>query len=93
VHFRRELPWLRVLAVVSPEKPNLATAALEAGAVGCIPDTLSFFATAAAIRFLAEAGGIYVTSYELLPRAPMCVGPRDATSQVMTPPPRQTSPS
>jgi len=93
LHVRRELPWLRVLAVVSAEKPNLASAALEAGAVGCISRTLSLFATAAAIRFLAEAGGFYVPSYDHLRRGRPRVAPGAACDQVITPPPRHTSAS
>lgn len=70
VHIRRELPWLRVLAVCSVDDPAIAAAALEAGAAGCIPETLSLLGTAAAIRLLAEAGGIYVASSDFLRQAP-----------------------
>jgi DNA-binding NarL/FixJ family response regulator len=64
LRFRREFPSLRVL-VVSANDPNRATAALEAGAVGYIPNTVSLLATAAAIRLIGE-GGIYVPSSESL---------------------------
>ncbi|HWI37583.1 MAG TPA: response regulator [Burkholderiales bacterium] len=84
-HIRSEVPWIRILAVSSTEDFGLAAAALKAGAVGCIPDTLSTFAKAAAIRFMVEADGIYAPSPEFLRQ------PR--RNQVITPPPKQASPS
>ena len=72
LQLRNELPSMRVLVVAHAGHAGLARAALEAGAVGFIPKTMSFFATAAAIRLIAE-GGIYVPSAESLHTAPSAV--------------------
>lgn len=84
-HIRSEAPWLRILAVSSTDDFGVAAAALKAGAVGCIPDTLSTPAKAAAIRLMAEADGIYAPSAEFLRLA--------RRHHVITPPPKQASPS
>ena len=84
-HIRSEVPWLRILVISSTDDFGIAAAALNAGAVGCLPDTLSTFAKAAAIRLMAEADGIYAPSPEFLRRAPR--------HHVITPPPKQASPS
>src|SRR6266851_6499729 len=54
LRFRREFPPLRVLVLSAIEHSNGATAALEAGAVGYIPKTVSLLATAAAVRLIGE---------------------------------------
>src|SRR2546425_10651021 len=63
LRFRREFPSLRVLVLSAIEHSNGATAALEAGAVGYIPKSLTLFAAAAAVRLIGE-GGVYVPSAE-----------------------------
>jgi DNA-binding NarL/FixJ family response regulator len=59
------LPAVRVLVLCAVDTPGLATAALEAGAVGYIPTSLTLCAAAAAVRLIGE-GGIYVPSPESL---------------------------
>lgn len=59
VRFRAEFPALRVLVFSARDHNETVTAALEAGAVGYLPKTLSLPAIAAAIRLLGE-GGTYV---------------------------------
>ena len=68
LRFRQEFPSLRVLVLSAIEHSSGATAALEAGAVGYIPKSLSLFATAAGVRLIGE-GGIYVPSPESLQAA------------------------
>ena len=65
LRFRREFPSLRVVVLSAIEQSSCATTALEAGAVGYIPQSLSLFATAAAVRLIGERG-IYVPSPESL---------------------------
>jgi DNA-binding NarL/FixJ family response regulator len=65
--FRQEFPSLRVLVICGDEHSSRSTPALEAGAVGYVPKTVSLLATAAAIRLIAE-GGTYVPTSEFLPR-------------------------
>lgn len=69
LRFRRELPSLRVLVFSSEGDSGLTQAALEAGAVGYVPSSVSLVATVAAIRLISEAG-VYVPSPESLPATP-----------------------
>jgi DNA-binding NarL/FixJ family response regulator len=59
LRFRRDFPTMRVLVVSACEDPACITAALEAGAAGYVPKSLTLLAIAAAIRLVGE-GGSYV---------------------------------